>query len=189
MAITRRLALRHEGLVLRLEALCRHAGAIAARKPELAVDAQTRALAEALLYDCRPFLRGLGALPPVAPGFGALAAQLNGARAGLEAFELRHAGWDPKLKCQCWRTADAGAMPVGRLHPEAAAAAPKPEESAIKLALMRRIKASQESHYDMGYAAGIKAAAAGDAEADDDGLGATDGDEDAAFRQARPRVR
>ena len=161
MAITRRLALRHEGLVLRLEALCRHAGAVAARKPELVVDAETRALAEALLYDCRPFLRRLGALPPVAPGFGALVAQLGAARAGLEAFELKHAGWDPTLKCLAWRTADAGRMPVRRLHPQAAAAAKEAEESPIKLALIQRIKASQESHWDMGYRAGIAAAADG----------------------------
>ena len=187
--ITKRLALRHEALVLRLEALIRHAGAIAARKPELAVDAETRALAEALLYQCRPFLSGLGALPPAAPGFSALAAQLGAARARLEAFELGHTRWDPALKCVVWLASDAGGkLPVGRLHPQVAAGAEREQDSAIKLALTRRIKASQASHYDMGYRAGLAAAAAGNAGDDDDDGDDLEADDDGAASW-RPEAR
>jgi hypothetical protein len=87
--ITRKLAERHEALVVRIEALARQVDAVAAKKPELAVPPDLRAAAEDLLHDCRSFARGLGTLPPAAPSYGGLGAQLAEARARLEAFELR----------------------------------------------------------------------------------------------------
>lgn len=53
--ITRATAEVHEALFVRLAALLRQVEAVAARRPGAAVPPQTRAIAEALLFDTIPF--------------------------------------------------------------------------------------------------------------------------------------
>lgn len=74
---TRAKAEAHEALYLRLAAALLQVTAIAARHPDAAVPAETRAIAEALLFDSRPFTRSFytsplrgESLPPTRSGVG-----------------------------------------------------------------------------------------------------------------------
>lgn len=77
----------------------------------------------------------------MAPGFGALPAQLGAARARLEAFELTHTRWEPTLRCVVWGTAGADAMPVGRLHPQPDVS--KQEEETAEMRDIRELLAAR----------------------------------------------
>ena len=97
--LTHERAAAHETLFIKLDALTRQAEAVALRRPDAAVPAETRAAAEALLYDAGKMLgehlhsahpgrrnkphRGL---PAAAETFAGLATQLGQALAGLDAF-------------------------------------------------------------------------------------------------------
>lgn len=156
--ITKRLAERHEALVVRLGALERQVTAIAARNPELAVAGDVRIAAEDLLRDCRAFARGLGALPPAAPSYGGLAVQLGDAEARLEAFELRHSVWDVAMKCRAWMLTDGTRQPVERHNPKPAVL-PTPKESSARVEELhalfdKRIERAYDNGYMDGYLAG-----------------------------------
>ena len=165
--IGRRIAERHEALVVRLEALAQQVDATAARRPELAVGPDLGIAAEGLLHECRTFSRGLGALPPAAPSYGGLAAQLADARARLEAFELRHTSWDDRFKCVVWRLPGRQALPVQRFHPRLPAGVIEqvetPEQREIRDKLAARINALTKGDartYRRGYNRGYDDAVA-----------------------------
>ena len=114
--ITHTLAERHESLWLRLSTLHKDICAIAAKKPEALVGHTERATAEGLISDSRPFLSTRREkLPVAAESFSGLAVQLGQVLAQLEDYENRHAYWDGKQACRCWRVAGEP-LPIGRLR-------------------------------------------------------------------------
>lgn len=157
--ITEALAARHEALHLRLGTLLRQVEAIAARKPEAAVAATSRAIAEALLYDAQAFRpqgskRGLVA---VAGDFAGLSAQLGQALAALEAFESQNSEWNAALNAHVWHS-QGEALPVRRLRPELVAPLRDRDRDRRKLAFRKQlahlIDAKYSEGYDQGYEAG-----------------------------------
>ena len=164
--LTRARAAAHETLFTKLDALTRQAEAIAARRPAAAVPAETRAAAEALLYDAQLVLKlshpkrrrlwGRG-LPAAAGTFAGLATQLGQALAGLDAFEAAHSRWNTDLKCFAWQL-DGEPLPVRRLRPELLLAAGSERESREADMMRRKIVARFEERYDEGFEAGLKAA-------------------------------
>ncbi|WDR02025.1 hypothetical protein PSQ19_15255 [Devosia algicola] len=143
--ITRPTAQRHEAIFLRLTSLTKQAEAAAARRPGGEVPDGVRMVAEGLLFDCRPFLvRSPGrALPVAAPVYGALAAQLGQALAGLVAFEARCTSYDGQHNCYVWHLGDNGFLPVQRLRPQLPPPPPasaKDNTARIRAKLARRIE-------------------------------------------------
>lgn len=162
------LAERHEALWLRLSALHKDISAIAAKKPEAPVGNTERATVEGLISDCRPFLqKPADRLPVAAQNFAGLAVQLGQVLAMLEDFENRHAFWDGKAGCRCWRTAGAS-LPVARLRQ----AVPPFELKTYKgrdmrAALEKLLDAKESRVYEEGFAAG-RAARLGPPDIDQD---------------------
>lgn len=144
----------HEALYLRLAALLGHITPIAARNPEAAVPGETRAIAEAVLYDCKSFVRGRG-FPAAAHTIAALATQLGQAQAALEMWEAEHAFWNGT--CFVWRlTRGADPAPIQRLRAKAKLEAADPEQQRqldhFKEMLWRRVDARFGEGYEKGYA-------------------------------------
>ncbi|MBD8066257.1 hypothetical protein IC608_12330 [Devosia sp. PTR5] len=108
---------RHEALWLRMTALHKAVTGLAGRRPEGKISEAVRVVAEGLLSDCTPFRVSGERLAVAAPDWAGLAVQLGQALAELDAFENRHAGWEPRLKCRAWRM-KSGPVPVRRLRPE-----------------------------------------------------------------------
>jgi hypothetical protein len=144
--LTLSLADRHEALVLKLTALAGEVRAVAARRPELGVPAEAVAVAEALLHDAGPFVRGLGPLPAVAPSYGGLAVELSQVLAGLEAFELRHTRWDNVQQCIVWQLGRGVTAPLRRVRPRLIA--PVAETRSAEADRIRR-KIAQRLHWLM----------------------------------------
>ncbi len=152
------LAITHEALYPRLEALLRQVEAIAARRPGAPVPAATRAAAEALLFDAQRFApQRKAGLPAAADTYGPLATALGQALARLSAFETAHSAWSAPHAGFVWRLPRHALRPVERLRPKSA---PPPDPAAdresahIRAELIRRIDAK----YDEGFDAGLKAA-------------------------------
>lgn len=120
--VTHALAARHEALFLRLTALHAQIAAVAARRPQAPVSAQTTSVAEALLRDAQVFLGQSAALPMAAPDHGGLLTQLGQALAGLEAWEAANAEWRGALNAFVWKVAGDPPLPVQRLRPKLSAA-------------------------------------------------------------------
>ncbi|MEP7239530.1 MAG: hypothetical protein ABI697_01475 [Devosia sp.] len=159
--LTAALATTHEALYPRLDMLLRQVEAIAARKPEGDVPAETLATAEALLFDTRRFAgRGTGRdLAPAPDSFGALATVLGQALARLAAFETAHSVWSGPHNGFVWRLPRGELRPVARLRPHTALpvhAGDDRETARMRAEIVRRIAAK----YDEGFDAGRKAAAA-----------------------------
>ena len=121
--VTPALAARHEALWLRLTALHAQIAAVAARRPQAAVSAQTIGVAEALLRDAQVFLGERPALPMAAPDHGGLLTQLGQALAGLEAWEAANAEWRGALNAFVWKVVGEKPLPVQRLRPKLSAPA------------------------------------------------------------------
>lgn len=186
MPITARTAARHEAVYLRLQALLKQTQAIAVRRPEALLPEATRILAEGLLFDARPFLPGPKRRrdwPLVAADQAGLAVQLGQLQAGLDAFEIRHTGWNAKLACLLWSVSDARDLPVRRLRPKlAVVAADNAHMRLLRDKLARRIDERARGTYERGYRDGQLQARAG--------LGAgADPDADADEPQTYPRLR
>ena len=168
--LTRDRAEAHETLFTKLEALTRQAEAIALRRPDAPVPPETRAAAEALLFDARKMLgqkirpahpgrRKPGRdFPAAAETFAGLSTQLGQALAGLDAFEAAHTVWNVDLKCFAWQLNGDDALPVRRLRPELLRApdADRDDKNAdyMRQAIVARIRA----RYEEGYEAGLEAA-------------------------------
>ena len=156
--ITPGRAIRHEALVLKLEALLHELRPLALRHPEAAVPAPLATLAEALLFDARPFTapRLREPLPAAAPDFGGLVVQLGQAVATLDAFEVRHTMWSPELKAYAWRVGGKTDRPIARLRPRLARpTATERRESDRRLQeVLRMIEAKEVEAYDRGLAEG-----------------------------------
>ena len=153
-------ARQHEALVVKLEALLRELRPLAARRPAGCVPGALRIAAEGLLGDTQRFLphRRRDALPVAAGTLGALVVQLGLARAGLEAFELVHAGWSNKLKAFAWRTG-GGPLVVRRLRAPSAT-----EDVAADKQQKRRhheMRAVFESRIERAYEEGYQDAQSG----------------------------
>lgn len=112
--VTFRLAVGHEAVFVKLEALQKSVLAIAAKRPEAVVGEATRAVAEGLLLDCRPYLSG-NSLPKMAADHGGLAVQLGQALAGLAAYEARHSDWSDYHGFH-WRLVNGQKRTIGRLR-------------------------------------------------------------------------
>jgi hypothetical protein len=166
-------ALNHEALYPRLETLTRQVESIAARKPDVSVPAETRAAAEALLFEVIRFrprrpLRSqqkggnavaTAALEPSPDNVAALATVLGQALAALGAFEARHTVWSPRHNGFVWLLQHDRVQPVQRLRPKSSA----PLESGVDkndARLRQKIVARFKEHYEEGFAAGIKAGTA-----------------------------
>lgn len=144
--LTPQTAARHEAVYLRMAALTKQAEAIAAKRPETPVPEAVRVVAEGLLFDCRPFVsRHPGrALPVAAPLYGALAAQLGQALAGLVGFEARYTHYHPKQLCYVWRVGGEVLLPVQRLRPQLVSVEAERESAEmanIRAKLAKRIQA------------------------------------------------
>ena len=145
--LTRRKADAHEALFLRLQALTRQVEAMAARRPTAPVPEDLASLAEGALYEVRQFAqrRHRRDLPVAAAHFGALAAQLGTALAGLVAYEARHSRWDGVLQAQVWSLkGESGPVPLRRLRPKLDTAAQDARDSdmdQLQAAVERRINA------------------------------------------------
>lgn len=140
---TTALAERHEALWLSLTALHKDIAALAAKKPGAPVSEPVRITTEGLLSDCVPFLRKRGnRLPVAAADLLGLSVQLGQALAAIERYELAHSGWDAEQHCFAWRV-DGGSVPVRRLRPQVAGAAPgaSREMEQLQEKLARRINA------------------------------------------------
>jgi hypothetical protein len=164
------LAKTHEALYPRLETLTRQVEAIAARKPESSVPAETRAAAETLLFDTQRFGRSVRrTLPPAPDSFGALATLLGQALATLDAFETRHSVWSEEHKGFVWLLPRRELRPVARLRPHAAklpaAATDTRHFERMKAEIIRRIDAKYDEGYDAGFAQRAKRSSVGTSEA------------------------
>ncbi|UYN99207.1 MAG: hypothetical protein KIT02_14975 [Devosia sp.] len=153
--ITIPLAERHEALWLRLHAVHRDIGAIAAKKPDALVGESARIVAEGLIHDCRPFLaKPIQALPVAALSFAGLAVQLGQFLARLEDFENRHAFWDSRRQGRMWRTGGAP-VPVMRLRQALADTEPKTHKGGdARQALVKLMQAKDARMFEEGFAAG-----------------------------------
>jgi hypothetical protein len=116
---TRAKAEAHEALTLRLTAALAQLTAIAVRHPGGPVPDATRVLAEALLYDSKPFTTGGGrGLPAAAGTVAALASQLAEVEAALEMWEAERSFWNGS--CFVWRlTRGEDPLPIQRLRSKA----------------------------------------------------------------------
>lgn len=157
--VTKALAERHEALFVHLEALLKSVALVAAKRPQAEIGEALRIEAEALLFDCVPFLArpSRKKFPVAAPDHAGLLVQLGQAMAGLVAYEQRWAGWDQQKACFCWMTAKAS-LPVRRLRPQLAMSghpAEDPESERIRAALARRIKNHAQGEYERGYGKGL----------------------------------
>lgn len=162
------LAERHEALWLRLSTLHKDICAIAAKKPEAPVGNTERATVEGLISDCRPFLKKpADRLPVAAQNFAGLAVQLGQVLAMLEDFENRHAFWDGKAGCRCWRVAGAS-LPVARLRQAVPPFELKTSKGRdMREALAKLMDAKESRVYEAGFAAG-RAARLGPPDIDQD---------------------
>lgn len=153
------LAARHEAVYLRLSALRRDIGAIAAKRPTAPVSEAVRVVAAGLIRDCAGFGRQRGEkLPEVATDLAGLAVQLGQAQARLDVFENQHAFWDTRLKARAWRVRP-DPIPVMRLQPEITHAGPrnwKGEDLRAKLIKLHQAENREQalSDYERGFAAG-----------------------------------
>jgi hypothetical protein len=147
---------RHEALVVRLEAVLRELRPLAARHPDVAVDAPLRTLAETLLFEMRRALprQDREPFPQVAETFAALVVQLGQALAALEVFEVRHSLWSPPHQAYVWRLGRGRSQPVARLRPRLAqqAEAERRDSDRMRREIVRRIEAKADAAYEQGYA-------------------------------------
>ena len=155
--ITPGRATQHETLVLKLEALLHELRPLALRHPDAAVPAPLATLAEALLFDARPFTerRKREALPASAPQLSGLVVQLGQALATLDAFEVRHTAWSPKLSAYVWRLGRSDA-PIARLRPRLAQMTQDHQRDSerMRLEVIRLIEAKVSDAYERGVVEG-----------------------------------
>ena len=147
---TSREAARHEALFPKLQALTRKVELIARKKPEQAVPETIRAEAGVMLFEIETFrqLRRPRAVPPAAPHFGGLAAQLAEALTAMVAFETRYTQWDARFEEPVWKVPH-GIMKIRRLAPRpgskaairaaALAEAEKAKQAAKMIELRRKL--------------------------------------------------
>lgn len=162
-ALTRARAAAHETLFIKLGALTRQAEALARSRPGGAVPPETRAAAEALLYDAHVVLVGQPRrskrpreLPVAAETLGGLATQLGQALARLDAYEAAHSRWNAELNCYAWQVA-GDPLPVRRLRPELVNAMTERETREEEM-IRKKIVARFAERYEEGFEAGLKAA-------------------------------
>lgn len=152
--VTHALAERHEALWLRLTALHKDLGGLAAKKPAAPVGEALRITAESLLSDCRPFAAGRGQrLPVAAPDNAGLLVQLGQALALLDGFEARHSFWSAGKSCRCWRV-NQGDLPVLRLRPNLPPPATDARGRNLRALLAKQLDQRWNGVYENGFAAG-----------------------------------
>jgi hypothetical protein len=141
--VTRTMAMRHEALFVRLDALCKQVSAQAQRRPRSAVPEALRKTAEDLMFEARPFVPHVrGALPVAQPEFLGLSAQLDLVRAGLEIYEIERSKWNLGGKCFCWN-APGPWLPVKRHRPAAAEAQERANMEDLSKRLLQKIRELQ----------------------------------------------
>lgn len=164
--LTPQRARTHEALYPRLEALTHQVEAIAARKPDADIPPETRAAAEALLFDARRFQprRPRPAGGPASPGFepapdkfAALATVLGQALAALGAFEARHSIWSQKHAGFVWLLQHDRLAPVQRLRPKSPNALEAGADKNVER-LREKLRNRFDERYEEGFTAGRHAA-------------------------------
>lgn len=152
------LAERHEALWLRLASLHKDITAIAAKKPEADVGDAERAVAEGLISDCRPFLLARqGRLPVAAAKFSGLAVQLGQVLAQLDDYENRHAEWNGRQNCRCWRV-EGEPRPIARLRQSVAIVPPTTANGEdLRAKLIRRQDNRDRQIFENGFRKGLLA--------------------------------
>lgn len=146
------LAEQHERLWLTLTALHSDLASLASRRAGLAVGETVRVTAESLLSDCAPFADG-HRLPVAAADVAGLLVQLGQALAWLDAYEARHAFWNPGQKARCWRVAK-GDLVVMRLRPEIAPPPTDYKGQDLRSKLSEQFQRRWSGAYEDGFAAG-----------------------------------
>jgi hypothetical protein len=157
--IDKALAAAHEALYLKLGRLTRQVETLAARKPDAALPAEMRTLAETLLRQARQFPpRGTlerGSIVK-AGDLAGLATELGQGLAKLDLFEAAHSVWSVEHNCFVWKLRQDVVAPVARLRPKAVGFAKSAEEQRldehIKRELIRRINAKVSDAYEAGFA-------------------------------------
>lgn len=156
--ITHPLAERHEAVFLRVQTLHKDICTLAAKKPEAPVGDTVRATAEGLISDCRPFLaKRKDTLPVAAPTLAGLAVQLGQVLAQLDDFENRHAEWNGRQGCRCWRV-EGEPIPIGRLR-QSVAIAPLTTFSGedMRAKLAKRWENQNRQIFENGFQKGLSA--------------------------------
>jgi hypothetical protein len=156
--ISHALAARHEALWLRVTSLHKDITTIAAKKPDAPVGDTERVLAEGLISDGRPFLSARhGKLPVAAQNFSGLAVQLGQVLAQLDDYENRHAAWNARQNCRCWRV-EGEPLPIARLRPDVAVA-PLTTASGedLRAKLLRRTQNRERQIFEDGFHKGLSA--------------------------------
>jgi len=152
--VSHAMAERHEALWIRLTALHKDLGALAAKKPADPVGDPLRITAESLLSDCVPFVPGRSLrLPVAAPDHAGLLVQLGQALALLDAFEVQHSFWSADKACRCWRVS-FGALPVARLRPNLPPPVTIDEGRDLRDELARQMDQRWNRAFEEGFAAG-----------------------------------
>jgi hypothetical protein len=154
--LTAATALAHERLYPRVAALLKQVERAAARHPGHPVPEATRAVAKPLFAEARKILgrEAMRGLSGGAVDSAALGVALERLVAALQAFEAEHSAWSAKAKCAVWRV-EGPAMPVARLRPAGAIAAPAipqaKDDPAFRSKLFRRICERENLRYLQGY--------------------------------------
>jgi hypothetical protein len=157
--VSRTLALRHEALIGRLDALLKELAPMARKRPEARVPAAVQKSAEQILFEARPF--GVAAPLPEKTGvvpapetWAGLIAGLAEARATIETFETTHSAWDAALQCRAWQIAAGAPLPIGRLRtlPRPGTAAARRDTEADRRKLTARLDELITAAYEQGFA-------------------------------------
>ena len=154
--LTAAIALAHERLHPRVNALLRQVERSAARHPEHPIPPATLAVARSLFAEARRILgRGAARLTGNATGsLAALGIALGQLVALLEAFEAENSGFSAKARCIVWRL-DGPPQPVLRLKPPGVEAGPvvgsDPQSEKARTDLVRLVMARFAAGYDEGY--------------------------------------
>jgi hypothetical protein len=111
-----------------------------------------------LISDCRPFLvKRKDTLPVAAPTLAGLAVQFGQVLAQLDDFENRHAEWNGRQGCRCWRV-EGEPIPIGRLR-QSVAIAPLTTANGddLRAKLAKRWENKNRQIFEDGFQKGLSA--------------------------------